>query len=118
MLTLRQEQYDSLRQTALDAFVAKMVHHLGERFPEECERLGEASLRSLIRGGIERGAEHGISDENDVCRWLEYLVRFGPDFGCDSRSWARPFLLDNGMDGTRKMNALDDYYLFVLTLEK
>ncbi len=117
MLTLRPDQYQALGQVSLDAFVAEMERHLRQRFPQACADLGEPGLRALIHDGIDRGAGYGITDTSDLRRWLEYLVRFGRDFGLHANSWARPHLMDKALDGTGKMDALDAYDLFVLTLE-
>ena len=79
----------------------------------------ENQLKKLIVDGIEIAEGYKITDENDVKRFLEYLVVYGRNFGTSSETkWAYQFLINNVLNGTKKMNAIDDYDLFVITLGK
>jgi hypothetical protein len=73
----------------------------------------------MIHAGIVKAESYDITDEVDVERFLECMVRFGLDFDNHPQtSWAGQILQDKSLSGTEKMNQIDDYALFVLTIGK
>jgi len=78
-----------------------------------------SELRELIEKGVEQAKKYGIKYESDVSRFLEYQVIYGRDFGCNPETmWADQFLSDPALTGSEKINQLDNYELFVITLGK
>jgi len=66
-----------------------MVTHLRESFTKQTELLGETKLREAIRHGIKRAAVYGISIERDVCKYVDLMMVWGPDFDQDQKlPWA------------------------------
>jgi len=95
MFKLRQEQMAAFTQAVLQNFEDRMVVHLNQFFPEQCTMLGEPKVRETIRYGIQRAASHGIVVERDVCKYLDLMFAFGPDFDQDPRHpWAAEILND------------------------
>ena len=117
MLIIRKEQLDVLSENILKQFFGSMEQHLKKRYSEQMKEMDDEQLREFVVQGVEEAKEYDITDENDVKRFLEYLVQYGRDFGesLDTK-WANQFLHNNDLTGTEKMNEIDDYDLFVITL--
>ncbi len=119
MLTIRKKQMDVLSQYLLNQFSYRMELHLTKRYSVQTKEMDDGQLRELIVKGIEEAEKYDVTDENDVKRFLEYLVEYGCDFGHSAETmWADQFLNDEELTGTEKMNKIDNYDLFVLTLGK
>ena len=89
--------------------------HLRSNFLEQTKNLPEHVLREMIRSGINKAETYEVTDEVDVERFLECMVRYGEDFDNDPKtSWAGEILRDEGFNGREKMNRINDYELFVL----
>ena len=117
MLTMRAEQMATLKAEGLRKFVDEMLAHLRKRCPKQTEAMDDAALRESIGEGIAQAGEHGVTDENDVRRFLEYRTQYGPEFGqSPDTAWAGKILADKELDGTQKMDRIDEYHLFVVQL--
>jgi hypothetical protein len=115
MFVIRQEQMDALSRQLLRSFVVRMLLQLKTAFPERTKGLTDDELRERIEAGIERAAKYGVTDEADVERYLEYVVRYGPDFDTNKKTfWAGQILREQSLSGTKKMNRIDDYDLFAM----
>jgi hypothetical protein len=92
-LTIRQAQMEAFSQAEIGKFQDWMCTHLWKFFPAQAETLGEPKLRELIQYGIRRAAEHGITTERDVCKFIDLMIVFGRDFDRDEKSaWAGQIL--------------------------
>ena len=113
VLVVRREQMQAFEQALLTTFVNRMADRLRVRFPAETGKLAAADLESMIRDGIAAAARHGVKDEADVARYLEFVVTHGPSFDVDEKTaWAGAILRRTDLSGTGKMNALDNHDLF------
>lgn len=114
MIRFSQRQMTVLDAASLEAFVTRAVAHLRGRCARAAE-LGEAALRAAIRDGVDRAETYGVDDEADVLRFLELEFRHGPRF--DERcAWARDELRRPHREGGRKLDRLEAYELFALSL--
>jgi hypothetical protein len=73
-------------------------------------------LAQTIRSGIAIAERYHITDESDVERYLEFHVRYGPDFGTGETSWAATFLNDETLTGHGKINEIWNYDFFEINL--
>ena len=113
MLTIRREQMEAFSQHSLDQFEAAMIRHLRTRFPAQTEARLDPDLRRMIKDGIGRAAVYGITFENDVKRYLEYMVLYGPEFDqTPETAWAGDILRADDLDGTEKIDRIDEAELF------
>lgn len=110
MLRIRQEQMEEFNRCEAVKFENRMVEHLEENFPEECEEMGEEAVRETIRYGISRADSYGIEFEQDVCNYVNLMFVLGRDFDTDpGLPWAKRILNDPELDHpTDKMDALYD----------
>jgi glucose-6-phosphate 1-dehydrogenase len=111
MLVIRDEQIKALDESMLRSFKNRMVSYLREACPKEALNMSDEELRSLIQGGIDKAESYGIFEDEDVRRFLEYMLILNPDFDQDSSfPEIQEILNDEEMDGTEKMDEVDFYY--------
>lgn len=113
MLMIRSEQIAALGEYMLRQFEARMHHALRADFPAESVELSDEELGEIIREGVERAEGYAVTDETDVERFLELMLRRGRTFDL-TESWANEILTEADLSGTQKMDKIDDYELFVL----
>ena len=85
---------DAFRQAALQQFEDKMVEHLKECAPSHWKAIGEADGRKVIRMGIERAKEYGITSEQGVCLFIDLSFFWGNGFD-QHLQWAAETLRDS-----------------------
>ncbi|HEX3880076.1 MAG TPA: hypothetical protein VHW24_24010 [Bryobacteraceae bacterium] len=100
-LTVRQTQIDALSDMRRQAFEGRMVDHLNRFFTRRADRIGEAGLRELIRGGIVRAGKYGFRTEQEVCRFIGLMLVFGERFDEDT-AWAAEILLNPAIEDRPK----------------
>ena len=111
MLVIRDEQIEALDESMLRSFKNHMVSHLRKVCPEETSGMSDEELRALIQGGIDKAESYEIFEDDDVRRFLEYMLILSPDFDQDSSfPEIREILNNEEMDGTEKMDEIDFYY--------
>lgn len=115
MLTIRSEQMEVLGDYARQLLETRLSGQIRTMFPELLESLSDSELRAFVASGIDRAISYEVVLEEDVRRYLEYAVRYGGDFDrAPATSWAEAILSRTDLEGTEKMNELDDFELFVL----
>jgi len=118
MLIIREEQMNCFRQIKLESFYNSMEQHLKNKFHEETKKLNDFKLHKLIVEGVGQAKLFDITDKTDIKRFLEYLVIYSQDFGKSSETqWAYQFLSNEQLTGNEKMNQIDEYDLFEITLK-
>ena len=111
MLVIRNDQIEAFDESMLRSFKNRMVSHLRTACPEETSDMSEEELRALIQGGIDKAESYEIFEDDDVRRFLEYMLILNPDFDQDSSfPEIQEILNDEEMDGTEKMDEIDYYY--------
>jgi len=110
MLKIRKEQDQELAKASLKSFEDRMVVHIRKHYPTHYEKLGEENTRVLIQYGIERAATYEVVSERDVCKYIDLMVSFGPDYDIDARHpWAAKALNDKRLkDPSVKINTTYD----------
>ncbi len=99
MLKIRPEQNEELSKVAFKDFEDRMVVHIKKHFSEHYKALGEENTRTLIQYGIERAATYEIVSERDVCKYIDLMVAFGPDYDQDHKlPWAAKNLNDENLN--------------------
>jgi hypothetical protein len=97
-------------------FEGRMTHHLRARFPDETRAFDEHSLHEVVIWGIRRAEGYGIDFEDDIRRYLEYMMVLSRDFDTNLQTaWAGDILRRRDVDGARKMTEIDNVYLFART---
>jgi hypothetical protein len=95
MWTIRQQQADSLKQTALQKFEDEMVEHLKKFSPQHCKVAGEPAVREVIRIGIENASKYSFTNRGPLRFYIELMFMFGSYFDTDPQfPWAGAVLKD------------------------
>ncbi len=108
-MRIRQQQMDSFSPPVVRVFEDRMVVHLRQFFPEQCEALGDKGIREAIRHGIAKAESYRITSERDVCKYIDVMFAFGRDFDTDpDQAWAGTILRSPRLEPTPKVNRLYD----------
>ena len=124
MLTVRQEQLESIRQYHLRKFEDEMVEHLKKTQVEHWKVMGEDNGRTVIRLGIKQAANHGFTRRGPVRFYIDLMFTFGSFFDTDPQyPWASTALAnlegyDEGTIADRLFSAMTDYYVKVVDPER
>ncbi len=95
MFAIRKEQYSVFEKNELKKFEDPTYLHLNELYPDQCQDLGEARLRSLIQYGIQRAASYELLAAGDVRTYIEVMMLLGSEFyKYPKYSWAEKLLTD------------------------
>lgn len=112
MLTITEEQISSLSQAPLKQFEQDMFIYLSENFPEDTKDKSKQELQTLIHNGIEQAEKYQIEFEDDIRRYLEFIVMYAEDFDKNpDTAWAHKTLHSEKLDGTEKMDLIDELEL-------
>lgn len=104
---IRPEQYGALDELALSDFEARVTDHIQEFFPQQCEELGREGTHELIRYGIAKAASYEITDEAEVCQYIDLMLGFGADFDSDPQEvWASGILAGQQLLSSSKISIL------------
>ena len=115
MLVIREEQIEILSQYMLKQFENRMVIHLNKNFPDETQKMSKKELCTLIQTGIKQAEQYEVTLENDVRRYLELMVMYGQHFETNpDMAWASEILNVKKLDGTAKMDLIDERELEIV----
>jgi len=116
MMMTSAEQMRSLSKAAYMEFENRMLAHLREFFPAECDALGEDEVRDEIKYGVRRAKLYGFESEQDVCRYIDLMFAFGSNFDADPDLVELRELLDDDVaeDPTERMDCLYDVAMSIL----
>lgn len=95
MLTISQDQIESLKRAASERFLSRTLRHIETHFSTHWRIIGEAQLRVVIRLAVERAGRHRLTTERDVCLYLNLMLLLGSAFDADMQlPWAGKILSD------------------------
>lgn len=97
-MRIRNEQIQALDETGHPEFENGMVAHLREFAPLHWQALAEDGMRRLVREGLARASNHGLTKRGPVRFYLETTILLGIDFDTDPQyPWAGRILRDPTM---------------------
>ena len=109
MLVIRKEQMEAMEEYMLRSLKKRMVSHLRANYPEETAEMSDDELDLLVKSGIDKAESYDIIEDDDVRRFLEFMVINGENFDKEDPE-AEDILTDDEMDSDEKMDELDYYY--------
>lgn len=124
MWTIRQEQSDTFKQTALHKFEDEMVEHLRKSYAEHWKVMGEPAGRRVIQLGIERAKKYGFTNRGPVRFYIDLMFMFGSYFDTDPQyPWAGTVLtdsekVDQSVRADRLFTAMNEYLSHVVDPER
>jgi len=109
MLTIRKEQIDFFKEKMPRKFAKRVLNHLMDVFPDQCEPLGESKISEIIWQGIDKANGYHLSTERDIARYIDLMILLGRDFDM-ALPWANNILTDKNIKkSTVKLDELFDY---------
>ncbi len=118
MLLIRKEQMEVLSAYMREQFEWRMVEHLRATFPDRTRDLPNERIRVVVRDSIRKAESYGIEYEDDIRRFIEYLVIYGLQLDTQAETqWIGDILRRNDLDGTAKMNLIDSRELEALRVQ-
>jgi hypothetical protein len=107
MFKLRQQHLDAFAAAYRESFQDHMIAHLREKFPDQCEELGEQKLRERIADGIERANRYDIRAQKDVARFIRFMFGIGPNFDTARKTaWVQPILKDKDVPASERLERI------------
>ncbi len=115
MLSIRKEQMEVLSAYMRDQFEQRMVEHLRATFPDRTQDIPDEKIRVVVQNSMKRAESYSIEYEDDIRRFIEYLVIYGTrlDTREDAR-WIGDILRRDDLNGAAKMDLMDRRELQVL----
>ncbi len=112
MLIIRKEQMDLFRAAMRKRFETRMVEHIRQTFPERTRDVSDERIYNAVQESMRKAESFGIELEDDIRRFIEYLVIYGTqlDIKEDIR-WLGEILRREDLNGTEKMDMIDDLEL-------
>jgi hypothetical protein len=108
MLTIRKEQMDVFSAYSCEQFEWRMIKHLREVFHDRTKDLPDEKIRIVIQDSIRKAESYGIEYEDDIRRFIEYLVIYGSRLDTrEETRWIGDILRRDDLNGTAKMNLID-----------
>ena len=89
-------------------FEVGMESYLRSAYADKLESKTSEDVQNLIRQGITRSEHYGIVIENDVSRYIAFMVTYGTEFDC-AEAWVAEILQTPGINGTQKMDRIQEY---------
>lgn len=119
MLVIRKEQMEVLSAAMRDQFEWRMVDHLRTKFPDRTQELPDDRIRLVVQNSIKKAESHGIEYEDDIRRFIEYLVIYGARLDTrEETRWIGDILRREDLTGTAKMDLIDSRELQVFRRQK
>ena len=91
-MMIRRVQLQTFVDKSIGSFESRMIVHLRKCFAAQCGTLSDDELRARVKLGRESAAQHGITDERDICKFIDIGMVHGPGF--DQSPWASKILND------------------------
>jgi hypothetical protein len=108
VLLIRDSQFVALAAGAAELFVHTTARTVEQRWPVECQRLGQTGVLDAIRRAVRRSERYGFEEPEHIVTYVEVMFALGdPDFD-RSMPWARAILEDPDLAGSRKAIELAD----------
>jgi hypothetical protein len=93
----------------------RMAVYLKNQHPNVCGVWTDAECVEFIQEGVAKAARHAIEREEDVRRYLEWMVLLGPDFDADPKTeWAGQILRRKDLWPWEKLEGIKNYAAMVL----
>jgi hypothetical protein len=116
-MKLSKRHMEAFTKRQEDKFLGEMVIHLAVSFPDQLavQNLAIEDLADVLREGMGRAGEYGVTSEGDLERYFEFMAILGPEFDTRRRyRWAAEILKQEDIDADEKMDEISDHVIFAL----
>lgn len=96
MLIIRKEQWDVLAEYSRKNAEDRMVRKFFQRYPDDCEQMGEEALRRRIQRGMKKSDHYGLTSAQHVAQFIDMMFTWGDNFDASPKlPWASKALSAN-----------------------
>ena len=80
MFQIRKEQMQAFDAHMMRKYEDRVIRKLTRTFPDQFERGDEEATRPFVQAGIRKAGQYGITEDDDVERFILVLAERGMDF--------------------------------------
>jgi hypothetical protein len=107
MLVIRKEQMTVLEADTAKRFYDSLRKHLRTELHEETRALSDGQILPMIKEGVERGRQYGVTTERDLTLFVDLIFLLSPKFeDAPDMNWAKRILLNKEIEGGAKMGLI------------
>ena len=105
MLSIRPEQLLTMQQPRIDAYLAKVLPQLEERFPDAYEQHGgDEEVKKLVTNTLAITEQNGLETEGEVTALSSLLLVFGEDLlEREPNAWMKKILASGSIANEDKV---------------
>ncbi len=120
MLIIRKEQIDFLMAPKTHQLVHNLMDHAKQHFPEECAPKEDPDLYNQIADTVKRAKKYNIKNENDLYKYVNITMLYGPDFDeQEATQWTAEYLTDESVSSPcQRLNRLYEEIIYRLEVEE
>lgn len=119
MLRISHVQMRQFGAVSRDRFVRRMATHLRTKFADRAAGVPDEQLTGQIELGMSEAERHGVVYEDDIRRYLEWLVIFGAPLDQQPGApWLADILHGDTSTGRAKLDLIDDAVLQLVRQQK
>ena len=116
-MNLSKRHMEAFTKSQEDKFLGEMMIHLVINLPNQLaeQGLADEDLPDVLREGMGRAGEYGVTSEGDLERYFEFMAILGPKFDTDRRyPWVADILKRADIDADEKLDEISDHVIFAL----
>lgn len=105
MIKLTPKNLQSLGEAQKDMFIGRLVKHMLQTWPEECQIVSHEKLPTLIKDLVDQAGQYALVTEYDVARYatVAFALR---KINFDQSPWVAGILNDYELPPRVKMNRI------------
>lgn len=110
MLTIRQAQLAVFENRSASAYLQRLVEHLLEEFPENCNALGgRAQVEAFAKRALASAQGHGVTTRGPSLTFVELVLQYGENFERSPlREWIHNILAQPVLPGAAKVGFISE----------
>jgi hypothetical protein len=107
MIVIRREQMQGFHEAGERKFIDEAIRLMRELWPNKCASFSEMELIDLIQNRVAEAHLYGISDDQQIFRYLNILFMLGKEFPNEKdHPWAMEVLNSNDLSSEQKVGRL------------
>ena len=110
-LVIRHEQMEAFSEALERDFVVRATRDLRSRFAQAAAGITGEQFSVLVQQAVARARSIGIKKRDDLERFLEFEILYGPNFE-NSHPALNQILRQANLEGSDKMDMIENWELF------
>lgn len=107
MFKIHSHQLQVFADESRRVFEDRVFRHMHAEWPDECQRVGNAVLKQLIKDGFTKSERFGLETEENFISLMEFMLFWGADFEQRSElAWAVAILSSHEVAASLRIRQL------------